>query len=124
MHHSDPANTFPNAPSKVKAETTTNVVDYHAEDWIFAQDPKCYTIQVQSTTSLKHAEAFVAQQNGKDNFAIFAKPTKSRMLYVVICGIYKDKASANAAAAMLPSAAVSPLIQSVGDVQNQIMVTD
>lgn len=124
VHLSDSANTFPNAPTNVKAETTTNVVDYHAEDWIFAQDPQCYTIQVQSTTSLKHAEAFVAQQNGKDNFAIFSKPTKSRMLYVVICGIYKDKVSANAAAAMLPSAAVSPLIQSVGDVQNQIMVTD
>ena len=123
-NHAEPVTVTPLTSRSVNAEHTAGLIDYHSEDWIMQQRPESYTVQVQIATSLKRAEAYVAKQDDKDEFAIFAKPNKSRMVYVVICGRHRDQESAQAALNKLPAAAVSPLIRAIGDIQNEIAGTD
>ncbi len=88
--------------------------------WLLSQPANHYTIQVLSAISRERAEKHVAEQENPDQFAIFCKPGKTRMLYIVTYGIFEDRAAAKAATAHLSAGAVSPWIRMLSGVHAEI----
>jgi EAL domain-containing protein (putative c-di-GMP-specific phosphodiesterase class I) len=93
---------------------------WHDEQWLLQQPPSQYTIQVLSAISLERAEEHVAEQSNPEDYAIFCKPGKTRMLYIVVYGVFEDREAAKQAAAGLNTVALSPWIRMLSGVQNEI----
>ena len=93
---------------------------YKDADWLLLQPSSQYTIQVLSAISQERAEAHVAKQENPEDFAIFCKPGKTRMLYIVVYGVFEDRDTAKEAASKLTSLAVSPWIRMLSGVQTEI----
>ena len=93
---------------------------YHDAEWLLNQPADHYTVQVLSAISLKRAENYVASQSDPQAFSIFCKPGKTRMLYIVVYGLFSDRESARKAASELPALAVSPWIRMLSGVQSEI----
>lgn len=90
------------------------------EDWLMRQPGHFYTIQVLSAISEERALEHIAAQENPDEFAVFCKQGKTRMLYIVVYGIFEDRAAAKVASAKLESAAVSPWIRMLSSVHAEI----
>ncbi len=88
--------------------------------WLLQQPANHYTIQVLSAISQERAEEHVANQDNPGEFAIFCKPGKTRMLYIVVHGVFEDRASAKVATTRLSSTAVSPWIRMLSGVHAEI----
>ncbi|MDG2014864.1 MAG: EAL domain-containing protein [Pirellulaceae bacterium] len=99
---------------------TENQTSYHDAEWLLAQPADHYTVQVLSAISLQRAENYVASQPDPQAFAIFCKPGKTRMLYIVVYGMFADREAARKAAGELPALAVSPWIRMLSGVQSEI----
>ena len=90
------------------------------EDWLMSQPGHYYTVQVLSAISEERAQQHIARQQNPDQFAVFCKQGKTRMLYIVVFGIFEDRSAAKAASAKLANAAVSPWIRMLSSVQAEI----
>jgi hypothetical protein len=90
------------------------------EDWLLAQPGHQYTIQVLSAISEERALQHIARQSNPDEFAIFCKQGKTRMLYIVVHGIFEDRTAAKAASAQIAKSAVSPWVRMLSSVQAEI----
>ncbi len=97
-----------------------SVKPYHDADWLLQQPASHYTIQVLSAISLERAESYVAKQERPQDFAVFCKPGKTRMLYIVVYGVFENREAAKEATVRLSSLAVSPWIRMLSGVQTEI----
>jgi len=93
---------------------------YKDADWLLEQPANHYTVQVLSAISEDRAQDHVARQENPQDFAIFCKPGKTRMLYIVVYGVFADRDSAKEATRELESVAVSPWIRLLSGVHNEI----
>ena len=98
----------------------TNDRGYHEAEWLLEQPPGSYTIQVLSAISKERAVAHIEKQANPQDFAIFCKPGKTRMLYIVVHGIFPDRESAKEASRELDSVSASPWIRQLSGVHNEI----
>jgi EAL domain-containing protein (putative c-di-GMP-specific phosphodiesterase class I) len=89
-------------------------------NWLLSQPPNQYTIQVLSAISRERAEQHIAMQRNPDQFAVFCKQGKTRMLHIVVYGVFADRAAAKAASAELANSSVSPWIRMISSVQAEI----
>lgn len=89
-------------------------------DWLLKQPGHYYTIQVLSAISLDRANEHVAMQEDPSEMAVFCKAGKSRSLYIVVKGIFEDRAAAKEASAKLGNAIVSPWIRMLSSVHAEI----
>lgn len=88
--------------------------------WLLAQPGHSYTVQVLSAISMERAQEHIARQANPDEFAVFEKQGKTRMLYIVVHGIFEDRAAAKEASAKLDDASVSPWIRMLSSVHAEI----
>jgi EAL domain-containing protein (putative c-di-GMP-specific phosphodiesterase class I) len=98
----------------------TNAQAYRDAEWIQSQPGNFYTIQVLSAISEERAQEHVSMQKDKDQFAIFKKMGKTRVLYIVTFGSFKTRSEAKLAAANLANTSVSPWIRLISSVQAEI----
>lgn len=89
-------------------------------DWLLAQPEHHYTIQVLSAISQQRAKEYIANQENPEEFAVFCKQGKTRMLYIVVYGVFADRAAAKAASAKLADSAISPWIRMFSSVHAEI----
>ncbi|MGI9519608.1 MAG: EAL domain-containing protein [Pirellulaceae bacterium] len=112
----------PMVQSFLESPSGNSAVHSVAKDaaWLLQQPANHYTIQVLSAISKERAEEHVAAQQNPQDFAIFCKPGKTRMLYIVVFGVFEDRSTAKAATANFSSAAVSPWIRMLSGVHSEI----
>lgn len=88
--------------------------------WLLALPQHCYTIQVLSAISRKRALEYIAKQDSPEKFAIFCKQGKTRMLYIVVYGVFDDRSAAKTASTKLADAVISPWIRMLSSVHAEI----
>ena len=122
-HSSDvPAPKVPAVQSflQIPESQSGQTVEPKREDWLLAQPGHHYTIQVLSAISEERALQHIARQPNPEEFAVFCKQGKTRMLYIVVHGIFEDRTTAKAASAKMANAAVSPWVRMLSSVQAEI----
>ena len=92
----------------------------HQSDWLLKQPENHYTIQVLSAISEDRANDYISMQENPEQFAIFCKQGKTRRLYIVVCGVFEDRAAAKEASKKLADATVSPWIRMMSSVHAEI----
>ena len=115
--------TFLDDPNQSRAFVKSESVESgkpKSADWLLEQPPHHYTIQVLSAISEDRALAHVAMQDQPEKFAIFSKQGKTRMLYIVVYGVFEDRAAAKAASGRMANSAVSPWIRLLSSVHAEI----
>ncbi|MCZ6890157.1 MAG: AAA family ATPase [Gammaproteobacteria bacterium] len=92
------------------------------ETWLLAQDGSSYTLQLLGTSSRANLAAYLAKQTGTGTFAVFESSLKGAPFYIVVYGIYPDRASAAAAATQLPASIgkVDPWVRPLASIQAAI----
>jgi len=90
-------------------------------NWLLAQPGEFYTIQILSAISEENARKHIASQSHPEDFAIFCKQGKTRLLYIVVYGVFSDHAEAKKASAKFVGATVSPWIRMLSSVQAEIV---
>jgi len=92
---------------------------YRNTDWLLGQDPKAYTLQLLTVSSLDRAEAFVDGQRAPDEFAIYQLARDERILHVVLFGLFGSREEAETAADSLPEEVgrVQPWIRPLEQIQ-------
>lgn len=89
-------------------------------EWLLSQPENHYTIQVLSAISETRAQDYISTQDNPEQFAIFCKQGKTRMLYIVVCGVFEDRAAAKKASGNLADATISPWIRILSSVHAEI----
>ena len=79
-----------------------------------------YTVQVLSAISEESAKQHIAKQANPEEFAIFCKRGKTRMLFIVVYGVFEDRAAAKSASAKIANATISPWIRMLSSVHAEI----
>ncbi|MEM7454638.1 MAG: CHASE2 domain-containing protein [Planctomycetota bacterium] len=93
-------------------------------EWLLNQPRHHYTIQVLSAISAERARDHVERQKNPSQYAIFLKQGKTRLLHVVVFGLFEDRASAKLAASKLADSSVSPWIRMLSSVHSEIEQVD
>lgn len=88
--------------------------------WLLSQPKNHYTIQVLSAISMDRAFEHIAMQENPEEFAVFCKQGKTRMLYIVVYGIFEDRSAAKEASAQLANSSISPWIRLLSSVHAEI----
>jgi TPR repeat protein len=89
------------APAVAPAEPPATTA-MQGEDWIRAQNPEHYTIQVIALRTPDNLHAFIAEHADWEPFAIYRPAGKEKPLWVLVQGVYTDVDAARAAAAAFP----------------------
>ena len=76
---------------------------FEDEDWIRAQNPEHYTLQVIALRAPDKLTEFVARHPDWAPFAIYRPKGNERPLWVLVQGVYTDVEAARAAARVFPS---------------------
>ena len=107
-------------PAVEDLAASEKAVGPHDSEWLLSQPENHYTIQVLSAISEDRANDYIAMQDDPEQFAIFCKQGKTRMLYIVVCGVFEDRAAAKKASGKLADATVSPWIRMLSSVHAEI----
>jgi EAL domain-containing protein (putative c-di-GMP-specific phosphodiesterase class I) len=89
-------------------------------EWLLSLPPHHYTIQVLSAISEESAIQHIARQEHPEDFAIFCKQGKTRKLFIVVHGVFDNRADAKSASAKFANGSVSPWIRMLSSVQAEI----
>lgn len=92
-------------------------------DWLLAQDPKHFTMQVMATHTPANIDRFVHRRGLKaKDFARFQKVSKGKRWHVLIYGAFASRKQAEDRARHLPAAmhGVKPWIRPFADLQSDI----
>ena len=95
----DPVPVTESAPDRVAAGLGGGLKD---TDWLLAQSPDRYTLQLVSVSSKERVDAFVSRQRQPGDFAWYTIDRDGRTLYVITYGLFSDKDAASEAAANMP----------------------
>ena len=109
-----------------EAQPTTSILPYSIflpENWILAQDPNLYTIQVIGLRSKPDLEDLVRGYDKLAPFASYKSQRDSRPLYMLLQGVYPNVEAARAARDNFPKAIQKPKnvwIRKYGKIQELI----
>ncbi len=97
----------------------------HKENWLMAQTPTAFTLQLLGTSKRQALLAFMGRHELQGQAAYFTSEHAGQPWYTLVYGIYQDRASAQAALATLPSAlrSLHPWIRSLSSIQASIRAT-
>jgi len=92
---------------------------YLGVDWIMAQPPTRYTIQLLGARDLGPIEALLQDLPGDAEISVYAFRRKGALWYAVIYGSYASEATARNAAARLQTAGteITPWVRRFGNIQ-------
>ena len=113
-----PASPAPETPAEVRQEPAVA-----GAEWILAQDPEHYTIQVIALRTIDNLNTFIAGHPDWGPFAIYTPAGNVRPLWVLVQGAYPDLETARAAAAAFPPGLQKRekmLIRKFGPVQDML----
>ncbi len=93
-----------------------------SENWLLKQNPQYFTIQIVGSSSKTQLEAFVMDNDIKDEVAYYRREDKGKAWYSLLYGSYKEHSSASKAAQQLKSSLPisAPWIRRFGDIQKTI----
>jgi|GEM_PF-987965 len=91
-------------------------------EWLLAQDPNAFTLQLVTVSSAERAQAFVDAQPDPRDFAIYRLQRDGRVLHVIVYGIFGTRSEAEAASRSLPASVgkVNPWIRTLEQVHGAI----
>ncbi len=107
-------------PSSTQSTSPTRQADgIRREDWLLAQEPGYYTIQLLGTGNERLLVAMIKRLNLTDEVAYYKNPTMDRTWYALTYGTYPTLSRANEAINKLPEELVTgqPWIRKFGDIQ-------
>ncbi len=112
---------------KVSVADKKNVADkkvtvFHDRQWLLAQDPKHYTVQIMSLQTKKSiAKAFAAVPAKEDN-AFYRKQIRGKQWFILLSGLFPDHKTAENYMQTLPSEIrqAGPLLRSFRAVQDEL----
>ena len=107
-------------PRQFNAETGLSSAAQKDGQWLLNQPSHFYTVQVLSAISKERAQQHIARQAHPEQFAVYKKQGKTRMLYIVAHGIFEDRAAAKTASASLADESLSPWIRLLSSVHAEI----
>jgi DamX protein len=108
---------YPVAPAIIQPITTTT-----DEQWLLAQDPKTYTIQIMAAHDPENLHNFV-QQSALNEVKMFKTSYQGRAWYVLVYGIYPSRSAAEQELQNL-QADSKPWVRSLSGIQTLINYTD
>ena len=76
--------------------------EYKDADWLLQQPATRYTLQLLGVQKEVAAKRFIRRQQTRENMAYFRTLRENRPWYVVVYGLYPDRAAALAARSRLP----------------------
>ncbi len=108
------ATTKPTLPPVISATRKSN-----SAQWLRAQPPKFFTLQLFATTNRANRDSFIERQDHAERFATFETKRNGSSLYVVTYGSYPTRAEATSASSSLPPSVgrVQPWIRSFASIQ-------
>ncbi|PCI23281.1 MAG: hypothetical protein COB62_00350 [Piscirickettsiaceae bacterium] len=91
-------------------------------NWLNAQSTSKFTLQLLGVSQESSAKKYLASKKGVQGLHYFRNKKNDGAWFTVIYGVYTDKASAEAAAKILPKElkGVSPWLRSIQDVQSDM----
>ena len=94
-------------------------------NWLLAQPPERFTLQLVTVSSAERAAAFVAEQPDPSAFATYRLARDGRILHVVVYGQFSTRAEAEAASRRLPASVgrVQPWLRPMAQVHGAIRTT-
>lgn len=102
-------NVAPSPPAPKKTEVTQPVARAAQNlDWLRAQAPTNYTLQLMAVKAEKTARDFIETNHLQDKAAYFPVTSHGRTLYALVYGSYPQRSDAVQAAKSLPSAWETP----------------
>lgn len=93
------------------------------ETWLLQQDPSTYTLQVLGAYDYVTLKNFLAKQEPSDQFALFKTEYHNKDWYVLVYGLYHNRAEALVALAQLPAPlrqTTQPWARPLNDIQTHI----
>ena len=96
-----------------------------AKDWVLAQEPGTFTLQLFGSHDKQNAEAFIRQHKLGTQANYFVSEHKGKDWYSVVYGVYPDQAAANTAIKTLPASLkkIKPWVRRLDDIQASINAT-
>lgn len=91
-------------------------------NWVLAQEDSRYTIQLLGSGDAQRVREYIQAQREPSEFASYPTISNGRTLYIVVYGLFSDKAAADAAAQNLPAETgrVSPWVRSIGSIKQAV----
>ncbi len=111
---------LPQTPTVLVDDIAEDSTGHKDADWLLSQPEHHYTIQVLSAISKERALEHISQQENPEQFAVFCKHGKTRMLYIVVFGSFADRTTAKAAANKLANSTISPWIRIYSSIHAEI----
>jgi len=94
---------------------------YGDSNWLMQQRENHYTIQLMMSPSQKSAERFLADQSMSGDYALYHRQGTNNDWFVVLYGIFEDRAKATPKADSFRELGISPLIRRLSAVQTEIL---
>lgn len=112
----------PAPSSAIPVVTAAGSTPWRDGDWVLAQEDSRYTIQLLGSGDAQRVREYIEAQREPSEFASYPTISKGRTLYIVVYGLFSDKAAADAAAANLPleTGKVSPWVRSIGSIKQAV----
>lgn len=109
----------PAAPAPAPAAPAGGV---HREDWLLAQAPGHYALQLMATRKEKGVKEFIRDRKLGDDAAYFRFSKGGEPWYAVVYGAYPSRAAANAVAGDMPRnlRGIKPWVRSFASIQKVI----
>jgi septal ring-binding cell division protein DamX/type II secretory pathway predicted ATPase ExeA len=101
---------------------TASLLKQQVQDWVLAQEPGTFTLQLFGSHEQKNAEAFIRQHHLGQAAHVFVSERKGKDWYSVVYGVYPDQAAASSASKTLPASLkkIKPWVRRFDDIQASI----
>lgn len=114
--------TRPAPVSAIPVVTASSGDPWRDGNWVLAQEDSRYTIQLLGSGDAQRVREYIQSQRDPSEFASYPTVSNGRSLYIVVYGLFSDKAAADAAATRLPAETgkVSPWVRSIGSIKQAV----
>jgi DamX protein len=103
---------------------TPALLRQQTNDWVLAQEPGKFTLQLFGSHEQKNAETFIRRHKLGKQAKVFISERKGKDWYSVIYNVYPDQAAARSASRTLPASLkkIKPWVRRFDDIQTSINV--
>ena len=109
------------AADSILAEADDSAIGDHKDaKWLLEQDPNSHTLQLMFTAKSADASQFVDQQTQPGEYAIYKKWSSNRFWYVVVYGVYADRASAKTDTELFEESGHSTWVRNLEKVHEEV----
>ena len=89
-------------------------------NWLMQQHGYHYTIQLMISSSQSSVDDFLTRQNLSGEYATYRKNRNNKDLFVVVYGVFEDRAKAKAQVESFKKQGAIPVVRRLTDIQNEI----